>query len=188
MNTPDTQTISHTPIAEKRPPFWAIQEEIAAMLDVPDKELDEDQQAAMNLYLDELAEQEAEKVDGFAQFIRMQSGHVEACKEEAKRLREKAATMEKRIKSLKEYYLNVMGAHNLKKVQGNAYTLSTRKTESVNAPETQAELEDLFKREPLCVKEVITYKPDKAVIKEHIKAGHAIPGCFIEESQSLIIR
>lgn len=188
MNNPDTQTISPKIIAKRRPSFWAIQEEIAAMLDVPDSELDEFQRAAMDEYLAELADQEAGKVDAFAQFIRMQSGHVEACKEEAKRLREKATTMEKKIKSLKEYYLNVMAAHNLKKVQGNVYALSVRKSERVKAPETDAELKALYEREPLCVREVIAYQADKGVIKEHIKAGHNIPGCSIEEGRSLIIR
>ncbi len=48
------------------PTFAEIQEEIRNMLDIPDEELDEDQNAAMDEYLNELAKQESEKIDSFA--------------------------------------------------------------------------------------------------------------------------
>ena len=97
------------------PTFAEIQEEIASMLDIPDEQLDEEQKQIMDSYLNELAAQEAGKIDGFSQFIRLQSEHVEACKNESKRLLERAKTAERRIQSLKNYYTGEMLRRGLKK-------------------------------------------------------------------------
>ena len=48
------------------PNFADIQTEIAAMLDIPDEELTDEQRQVMEDYLDELGVAEAAKVDGFA--------------------------------------------------------------------------------------------------------------------------
>ena len=50
------------------PSFSDIQDEISSMLSIPDEELTDDQRAAMAAYLDELAGQEADKVDAFGSF------------------------------------------------------------------------------------------------------------------------
>ena len=68
------------------PTFNEIQQEIAGMLSIPDEELTPEQREAMDAYMDELAKVEADKVDGFGQFLKIQSALAEACKEEAKRL------------------------------------------------------------------------------------------------------
>ena len=65
------------------PTFNEIQQEIAGMLSIPDEELTPEQREAMDAYMDELAKLEADKVDGFGQFLKIQSTLAEACKEEA---------------------------------------------------------------------------------------------------------
>lgn len=58
------------------PSFSEIQEEIQNMLEISDEELNDEQKAAMDAYLDELATQEAAKVDGFAQYIKLETARA----------------------------------------------------------------------------------------------------------------
>ena len=86
------------------PTFNEIQQEIAGMLCIPDEELTPEQREAMNVYIDELAKLEADKVDGFGQFLKIQAALADACKKEARRLAAKARTAESRLAWLKEHY------------------------------------------------------------------------------------
>jgi len=73
------------------PSFSDICDEISSMLSIPDEDLTDEQRAAMSAYLDDLAGQEADKVDAFGSFIRVESARAEACKKEAQRLANKAS-------------------------------------------------------------------------------------------------
>lgn len=164
------------------PSFEAIQQEIAGMLSIPDDELTDEQRAAMNAYLNELGMQEADKVDAFGQFLRIQSATAEACKKEASRLASKGKTAESRIAWLKAKYLDIMQANGLRKVQGNAYTLSVKESEAVAVPLDISSLPAFF------IRRKETIEADKAVIKEALKAGQEVPGCELRKSYSLQIR
>lgn len=168
--------------------FTEIQEEIAAMLSLSDEELSDEQRSTMDAYLDELAGQEADKIDGFAQFIKIQSSLAEACKQEAQRPASKARAAENHIAWLKGRYLAIMIAHGLKKVQGNAYTLSTRQSEFVHVLDTEANLAAIKAVNPDCVRTTVTVKPDKTVIRDMLKQGIELPGCELGKSVSLQIR
>lgn len=81
--------------------------------------------------------------------------------------------------------MRIMSAHGLKKVNGDLYSLSVRRSESVKASETEEELKAL----PEIYKNISTVtKPDKKVIREALKGGLEIPGCSLQESLSLQIR
>lgn len=164
------------------PSFEAIQQEIANILDIPDEELTDDQKLAVEDYLNELAAQEAGKVDGFAQFVRLEEAHTKSMKEEAKRLASRAKTAENRLSYLKAKYLGIMHSNGLRKVQGNAYTLSVRESKAVVVPEDLSGLDEIFLRR----KEIV--EADKAVIKEALAAGQSIPGCELRTNYSLQIR
>lgn len=164
------------------PSFEAIQEEIAGMLSIPDDELTDEQRAAMDAYLDELGKQEANKVDAFGQFLRVQSATAEACKKEAQRLASKGRTAEARIAWLKAKYLDIMHRNGLRKVQGNAYTISVRESDAVAVPMDVSALPEIYLRRKESV------EADKAVIKEALKAGQVIPGCELRKSYSLQVR
>lgn len=164
------------------PTFEEIQAEIAAMLSIPDEELNDAQRSAMDAYLDQLALQEAAKVDAFAQFLKIQTATADACKKEALRLTSKAKTAENRIAWLKAKYLDIMQANGLKKVQGNAYTLSVRESETVAIPLNVSALPEVF------IRRKETSEADKSIIKEALKAGLEVPGCELRKSYSLQIR
>ncbi len=160
--------------------FNEIQAEIAGMLSIPDEELTPEQKLAMDTYMDELAKLEADKVDGFGQFLRLQSDLVAACKEEAKRLTAKAA--ENRLTWLKEHYTTALRTNGLKKVSGRVYTISVRESESVAVTAQPGVLPELY------IRRKVTEEPDKPVIKEALKAGIAVPGCELVKTYSLQVR
>lgn len=169
--------------------FENIQEEIASMLSLDDGDLSESQRLVLDAYLDELGEQEAGKVDSFARFITLRTAEAEACRAEAARLAKKAKNIEGRVGWLKEKYLEIMNRHNLKKITGKAYTISARQSEKVAVADMD-ELIDWAKYNPGCadlVRVKTAIEPDKAAIREALKAGHEIPGCSLAQTWSLRI-
>lgn len=112
------------------PTFNEIQQENRRVLSIPDEELTPEQREAMDAYMDELAKVEADKVDGFGQFLKIQAALADACKEEAKRLIAKAKAAEASLARLKEHYTFTLRSNGLKKVSGNAYTISVRESEA----------------------------------------------------------
>lgn len=164
------------------PTFNEIQQELAEMLSIPDEELTPEQREAMDAYIDELAKLEADKVDGFGQFLKIQSALAEACKEESRRLAAKARAAESRLAWLKEHYTIVLRENGLKKVSGNAYTISVRESEAVAVTAQTEELPELYRRI------TIRIEPDKNAIKEALKGGLTIPGCALMKTYSLQVR
>lgn len=163
------------------PSFNDIQTEIANMLDVADEDLNEEQRATMSAYLDELGQQESEKVDSFAAFVRIQTAMAKALKEEAKYLSNRARTIENRIDGLKEHYKGVMTQNNLTKIAGTTHTISLRNNKSVAVLESYVDkLPDEYRK--------VTIEPRKTEIKKALESGVSIEGCSIVETQSLNIR
>lgn len=158
--------------------FSQIQDEIRNMLDVPDDELTDEQREVMCSYLDELGGQEADKVDAFGSFLRLESARAEALKAEAARLANKARTAAGRIAFLKERYLDAMQRNGLRQVRGQVYALSVRTTDVVTIT-NEAILPERF------VVEKTTIMPDKMAIKDALKKGEAIPGAILDKSYSL---
>lgn len=163
------------------PTFNEIQQEIAGMLSIPDEELTPEQREAMDAYMDELAKLEADKVDGFGQFLKIQSALAEACKEEARRLAAKARAAESRLAWLKEHYTIALRENGLKKVSGNAYTISVRESDIV-AVEDVGALPEIYQR----VKTIV--EPEKTLIKEALKDGLEISGCRLVKTYRLQVR
>lgn len=161
------------------PSLKDIEFEIASMLDVADEELTEEQRLAMDAYLNELADAEASKVDGFAGFIKVQTARAKAIKEEAQRLAARAKAIENKIASMKQYYQFVLTQHDLTKLSGNVYTISLRNSKSVQVEDIDA-LPQEYKK--------VTVEACKIEIKKALEAGTAIAGCSIVEKQSLNIR
>lgn len=162
------------------PTFKDIQDEIRNILDIPDEELTDEQRAAVEDYLNELGQQEASKVDGFAQFVRLEEARAKAMKEEAKRLTSRAKTAEGRLSYLKARYLDIMSSNGLRKVQGDTYTLSVRESKSVVVDLTT--LDEIFLRR----KEVV--EADNVLIREAIQRGQEVPGCELRSTYSLIVK
>jgi hypothetical protein len=86
----------------------------------------------------------------------------------------------KRISSIKKYLLPYVVSHG--KIESGTFTLSTRKSESVNITN-----ESLI---PLSyIHEIpVQLKPDKNAIKKDLKAGKAVPGAELKENDNLVIK
>ena len=176
---------------QKLPSFAAIQAEIENILETYDStendlgeysmQLNDDQRAELDAYMDMLGTQEAEKVDGFAQFLRMSEAQQAALKAEADSLAKRAKSLENTRNYLKMRYLQIMERHGLKKVSGNTYTLSRRSTKCVQILE-----EDVIPEELWRVK--TTREPAKQDIMALLKIGKEVPGCQIAESVSLQVK
>ena len=164
------------------PTFEQIQSEITSMLSIPDDELTPEQRAAMDAYMDELARAESDKVDGFGQFIKLQFALADACEEEAKRLAAKAKAAESRLAYLKELYITSMRTSGIKKISGNAYTISVREADAVAVTVQVETLPEIYRRTK------ITVEPEKTLIKEALKGGLNIPGCALVKTYSLQVR
>ena len=160
------------------PSFEAIQEEVSLMLDTPMNSMMPEDYAVMDEYLNELAKQEADKVDAFGQFLRLETARAEALKNEADRLAARAHAAENRIRYLKMRYLQIMQDHGLQKVRGQMYCLSVRSCSVVNVTDEKA-------LPPEYVVEKTTLTPNKVAIRKALKEGAEIPGAELAKSYSL---
>lgn len=160
------------------PTIADIEHEIENLFSVPPEELTPEQQDVWAEYCAELADQEAEKIDGFVRVIRASSARADHLKAEAKRLERSAATIERNIENLKRYYLTTMQTHGLEKVSGKVYSARIRKSSAVQVM-NEAIIPDKFFR----------VKVERAIAKKEIaaaiKAGEAVPGAMLSPSYSL---
>ena len=163
------------------PTFDHIEEELSAMLSIPDEELTEEQKLDLEQYLDELAGQEEDKIDRFCRFVRIETERAEAIKEESRRLARKAQTAQSRIDYIKARYLNVMQQHGVRKISGKVYTASVRESQAV-AIENQSSIPEQYWK----VREERSL--DKVMVKNTIKAGIEVPGCSLVPTYSLLTR
>lgn len=163
------------------PSFEGIELEIANIMETEEAELSEEARACLEEYIDMLAGQEAEKIDGFCQFMRLQAARCDAIRAEASRLYKKAQAMEGRMRWLKEHYLAVMLGRNLKRIRGNAYTLTVRNSTRVEVDHPELLEGTEYARVKLEV------SPDKQAIKNALRQGELIPGCRLVEDSYLSI-
>ena len=163
------------------PKLSDIELEITNVLDVDESELNEEQFAALDGYLEELAGQEKEKVDGFAQFCRLQGERISALEAESKRLARRAKSLERGMNYLKISYLATMQRHGLQKLNGNVYAVSIRKTPVVRIEDEKAIPNEYWV-------EKVERSVNKSMIKDAIKAGQEVPGACMAESYSLQVR
>ena len=160
------------------PTFTDILDEISNMLDIPDEELTAEQQAAMDAYLNELASQEAAKIDAIGQFFRIESARAEALKKEASRLAARAKSAQGRIDFMRMRYLQALQGAGLQKVRGEIYTMSIRTSDVV-------QITNALELPKQYVMEKTEIVPDKNAIKEAIKEGQEVPGAQLAKSYSL---
>lgn len=161
------------------PTFAEIQAELAMVLAIPEEDLTEEQRAVLPEYIDFLKTQERDKIDAFWGFIIEEAGRAEAIKAASKRLASKAATIQKRLDYLKGLYLHVMHSNGLKKVSGNAYTLSVRTDKKVDVFDQNLVPEEFLRIIPE------SREVDKNAAKAALKEGRDVPGCTLIETHSL---
>lgn len=149
--------------------------ELQAMLEVA--ETDEDMEAIQNT-LDMLDCSIDEKIENTAMFIHNIKGDIQAFKDEAKRMQEKAKTLENMTERLKSNIDHVMKKNQLTKKKVGLFKCYYKKSETVEIDNLDA-LPDEFRK--------VTIAADKVAIKKAIKAEQEVAGARIETHMNLQI-
>lgn len=123
--------------------------------------------------------QAAEKVEATALYLRELDAEAKAAKEEADRMLARVKSMQKRSDYLKAMLLDAL--HATGKVKTGRVTVSIRTTQAVEIEEG-ANLPEAY----TTVK--TTVSPNKVAIKQALLDGVEVPGCHIEERESVQIR
>lgn len=123
--------------------------------------------------------QAAEKIEATALYLREMDAEAKAAKEEADRILARVKSMQKRSDYLKSMLLDAI--HATGKVKTARVTVSIRKTQAV-AIDEGANLPEAY----TTVK--TTVSPNKIAIKQALTDGLEVPGCRLEERESVSIR
>ncbi|MFW5734516.1 MAG: siphovirus Gp157 family protein [Oceanidesulfovibrio sp.] len=163
------------------PTMADIQHEIGNVLAVSEEleHLDREPQALE--YLNELALQEADKVDGISYAVRKRKHEIEWLKSEEQRLKRLRQAMERRLESFRNYLLALMQYHGLRALKGHAGSLSLREVQSVIVTDIDAlpgEYKDV----------VIEERPRKRELREVLVNGEGVDGAQLFTKTTLTIR
>lgn len=141
-----------------------------------------DEETGEVLSADELHAVEAEaseKIEATALYLRELDAEAKAAKDEADRMLARVKSMQKRSDYLKAMLLDAL--HATGKVKTARVTVSIRTTKAVEIAEG-ADLPEAY----TTVK--TTVSPNKIAIKQALLDGVEVPGCHIEERESVSIR
>lgn len=123
--------------------------------------------------------QAAEKIEATALYLRELDAEAKAAKEEADRMLARVKSMQKRSDYLKSMLLDAL--HATGKVKTARVSVSIRTTQAV-AIDEGANLPEAY----TTVKHIVS--PNKVAIKQALLDGVEVPGCHIEERESVQIR
>lgn len=154
------------------PSLYEINQAIMACVDTETGEI-VDHEA-----LDALLMQRDEKLEAVALWIKNLQSDALAYKAEKDAFAARQKAAEKKAESLKKYLADALQGQ---KFSTAKCAVSFRRSEKVEIPE-----EYLVPLEFL--EEEITYKPNRAAIKEAIKAGREVSGCQLVENFNIQIR
>lgn len=125
-----------------------------------------------------------EKAVSVAAFIRNVEANAEMVAEAAKQLAERAARMQRRADQVRAYLLFNLQATGITKIESPQFTIALRNNPEAVRINDGADLPPEF----LVQQPAPPPKVDKAQIKEAIKAGREVPGCWLEAGQRVEIR
>ena len=158
--------------------LYEISEAIRAALD--HIEIDEETGEILSAdALHAVEAQAAEKIEATALYLRELDAEAKAAKDEAERMLARVKSMQKRSDYLKTVLLDAI--HATGTVKTARVTVSIRKTQAV-AIDEGANLPEAY----TTVK--TTVSPNKIAIKQALTDGLEVPGCRLEERESVSIR
>lgn len=166
------------------PTLAEIQEEMRSALDLTEDEIEEIGLEKVEQYLDFLGSQEARKADGIAQWAKFEAAQADMIEAEGRRLIAKASARRRAREWMMGRWAATMAENGVRRIKGNAYTLSLRASESVRVDDFMA----LKEAAPDLVRVKVEESPDKGAIKDALKSGRDVPGCRIVERETLQVR
>lgn len=147
-----------------------------AALDPETGELDEEKLAAFEA----LGMERDAKIENIGCWIKNLESDAEALKAEAKNMTERAKRAERKADSLKRYLTAALDGE---KFNSTRCAISWRRSVSVEIDE--AEIPELPEQ---YIRTKTTVEPDKAAIKDALKAGEYIEGCRLVERNNISIK
>lgn len=124
------------------------------------------------------------KADGIACIIKDKQARAKEIREESKKQERRAEALEKQAESLRKYLSSQMQRAGIMKIETARNCISFHPS-----IRTVVDNENEFVREyPDYCKQDITYKIDKAAIREALKSGREIKGAHLEQSQNIQIK
>src|SRR5690606_18631289 len=110
--------------------LWEIGSDLEALeallMEVGGDVTDEEAERAIDAWLEEMREAEAQKLDRYGALIRTLEARAEIQKAEAKRLMERAKVNENAVRRLKDRLLAYMDRRGTPKLSGNLYSFTAR--------------------------------------------------------------
>lgn len=125
-----------------------------------------------------------EKAVQVACFTKNLDATAEAVRAAAKAMLERAERIEKRAESIRSYLLFNMQAAGITRIECPYFTLAVRK----NPPAVVVDDESALPPQYIVTPPPPTPRPDKAAIARALKAGEAIPGAHLTQSERLEIK
>lgn len=123
-----------------------------------------------------------EKVQYLAQKVLECEQNADVCKQEVERINKRQKAFENRAKQIKEYMQYEMSVANRQKINYPLFTVYTQ----LNPPKVVVQDESLIPADYWIEK--VEKQLDKKSILELLKSNQAIPGCSMEQGQSLRIK
>lgn len=124
------------------------------------------------------------KATNVAMFCQNLDTFAANCKEAAKRMSDRAAKIQRKADQVHAYLQTMLEAARITKIETPEFTLAIKKNPPSLVIVPDAKIPDEFMVKPPAPAPY----PDKAAIKEAIKAGRAVEGCRFEQGQRLEIR
>ena len=123
-----------------------------------------------------------EKAKNVAAFVRNIEASAEAIRAAEKQMAERRQMLERKAQRIREYLLTNMQRAGISKIDSPWFSLAVRDNPEAVAIDDEAALPAEYVR----VKEVRS--PDKAAIKDALKAGQDVPGCRLVRGQRIEIK
>lgn len=142
-----------------------------------DLEIDEETGEILNAAeLDALELERSEKIENIALWIKNLRADAEAYKREKESFAQKQKVAENKAERLREYLTSALDGE---KYKSDRVTISYRKSAAVSVVDAGQIPVELWR---------LRSEPDKAKIREKLKAGEDVPGAVLEETTSLQIK
>jgi predicted nuclease with TOPRIM domain len=132
--------------------------------------------------LESLEGEFSQKVEWLIGYTKELAMFADACKQEEERLAARRKAFDKKIDGIKDFIKSQMIYSDLKKLNFPLFTVSVQ----LNPPAVKFEDELLVPLDYKVTKIIETI--DKKAILEALKSGDVVPGCYIEQGQSLRIK
>ena len=160
--------------------LYEIDQEILACID------DETGQILDTEKLDGLQMERERKLEGVALWVKDLKAEADAVKAEADKLTARKKALDNKIEGLKNWLLFALGGEKLKTPRCNVYQTHSQKLNVPDEPGLISFLQTLNEPEKfLRFKEPELKKDD---IKKALKDDYEIPGAYLEETESVVIK